>query len=105
MMMRPTDKWTQEGEFFEVLHQHLLWLRDLELRGILALSGPLDLHAWDGTGMSVLRADSYEEAVALSATEPFNLAGLRTNTIHHWQVNEGTINVSVSLLTGKIEVR
>ena len=104
MKMTPTQQWNVDENFGEILREHLLWLRQLELRDVLVLSGPCDLDSWDGTGLAVLRAASREEAVALSVTEPFHVRGMRHNTIQHWQVNEGTIKVSVSLLTGKIVV-
>lgn len=105
MKMTPTPQWNVGDDFGEILREHLLWLRRLELRDVLVFSGPCDLETWDGTGLAVLRADSREQAVALSITEPFHVRGMRANTIQHWQVNEGTLNISVSLLTGKIVVR
>ncbi len=105
MKMTPTQQWHVGEGFGEILREHLLWLRQLELRDVLVLSGPCDLDTWDGTGLAVLRAASREEAIALAVTEPFHVHGLRHNTIQAWQVNEGTIHVSVSLLTGKIAVK
>lgn len=105
MKMTPTQQWNVGEGFGDILREHLLWLRQLELSDVLVLSGPCDLDTWDGTGLAVLRASSREEAIALAITEPFHVQGMRHNTIQHWQVNEGTIHVSVSLLTAKIAVR
>jgi uncharacterized protein len=105
MKMTPTQDWKIDDSFGESLREHLLWLRHLELSDVLVLSGPCDLDTWDGTGVAVLRAAPRDEALALAITEPFHLRGMRHNTIQHWQVNEGTLHLSVSMLTGKIVVR
>ncbi len=47
-----------------------------------------------------LRADSAEEAAKIAATDPFVTAGLRTAEVFGWRVNEGAIQLRVSLGTG-----
>ena len=66
----------------------------------LFLSGAnADGDEWDGSGIAIIRAPSLEAAVAISDTEPFHREGLRVNTVHGWQLNEGTVRLSFSLLT------
>jgi hypothetical protein len=40
-------------------------------------------------GMFVLRANSFEEAEAIAATDPLHVAGLRTYTIQKWAAQRG----------------
>ena len=80
------------------LRDHILWLRDQERGGVLFLSGAnRDEVGWDGSGVAVLRAGSRAEAVAIAETEPFHRAGVRTNTVHGWSLNEGNLQVSLRL--------
>ncbi|HEY1484962.1 MAG TPA: YciI family protein [Micromonosporaceae bacterium] len=84
------------------LDAHLAWLLRLEADGTVFLSGPLtsgrDIRP--GAGITVLRADSAEQAGEIAAGDPFVLAGLRTFDVFGWRVNEGAINLRMSLGTG-----
>ena len=84
------------------LDAHLRWLLELERRGVLFLSGPLldGPDARPGSGVSVFRVDTAEEATALAAQDPFVRHGLRSTAVYRWRVNEGSIGVTVSLGTG-----
>jgi uncharacterized protein YciI len=86
-----------------VLREHLLWLKAREQEGRLVLAGPIDRTGddWDGTGMSIFRGASRTEVEELVAAEPFHAAGLRTNEVSHWQVNEGSLSVRVDLFSGR----
>lgn len=81
------------------LKAHLLYLIDLEKKGILFASGPL--FDRDGTmtgeGLTVVRAASIDEAERLAAADPFVVAGQRRPTVKRWVVNEGRITVSVDI--------
>ena len=80
---------------------HLTWLLAAEAQGTVLLSGPL-LDGPDtapGSGMAVLRVASADEAAALASQDPFVLAGLRTFDVYRWQVNEGSISITLSLGT------
>jgi hypothetical protein len=81
---------------------HLAWLLKLEVDGAVFLSGPLTSGpgARPGSGVTVLRAESAERASEIAATDPFVLAGLRSFEVFGWRVNEGTIQVRLSLGTG-----
>ncbi|HME77486.1 MAG TPA: hypothetical protein VKI00_18115 [Mycobacterium sp.] len=41
--------------------------------------------------LSIVRADSREEAETIAADEPYREAGWRTNTVRAWQLNEGVL--------------
>jgi uncharacterized protein YciI len=81
---------------------HLAWLLALEADGAVLLSGPLTSGpgTGPGSGVTVLRAGSADEARAIAAKDPFVVAGLRTVEVFGWRVNEGAIRISVSLGTG-----
>lgn len=96
--MRPGERFQQENGP-GILHRHLLWLRDMEERGVLFLCGPIGWgEGWDGSGMGVIRADSLEHAREIAAQEPYHAAGLRHNDVDSWTVNEGSLTVKVQLM-------
>jgi uncharacterized protein YciI len=76
--------------------QHFQWLIDLEKRNKVFASGPLyDNSGKQIVGMTVFRADTFEEAEELAAGDPFVTSGAVEFEVKRWQVNEGRINVSV----------
>jgi uncharacterized protein len=81
---------------------HLSWLLDLEAGGTVFLSGPLTSGpgTGPGSGVTVLRAATAEQARAIAGGDPFVVAGLRTVEVFGWRVNEGAIRISMSLGTG-----
>jgi uncharacterized protein YciI len=87
------------------IQEHIVWLQEQEKSGVLFLSGAnADGEQWDGSGVAIIRAPSLEAAVAISDTEPFHREGLRVNTVHGWQLNEGTVRLSFSLYTDKFSL-
>lgn len=86
------------SELMSLLPEHLSYMIDLEKRGILFASGPFlaDEHITAGTGMTILRASSREEAEAIAREDPFNKSGMRTFEIRTWQLNEGSYTVTVN---------
>jgi uncharacterized protein YciI len=81
------------------LKEHLEYLIGIEKSGTLFASGPLfDRHGqMTGDGITIVRAQSFEEAEALASADPFVVAKLRSPTVRRWVVNEGRITVSVDL--------
>jgi len=76
--------------------RHFHWLIDLEKRNKVFASGPLfDNSGKQGVGMTVFRADTWEEAEELAAGDPFVTSGAVKFELRRWQINEGRINVSV----------
>jgi uncharacterized protein YciI len=84
------------------LDAHLSWLLALEADGTAFLSGPLTSGpgVGPGSGITVLRADNAQAAAKIAATDPFVVAGLRTAEVFGWRVNEGAVQLRVSLGTG-----
>lgn len=82
--------------------EHVAWLLKLEAYGALFLSGPLvsGRGTGPGSGITVLRAGTAAAAEAIAATDPFVIAGLRTFEVLGWRVNEGAIDIRLSLGTG-----
>jgi uncharacterized protein YciI len=79
--------------------EHIAWLLGLERDGVVFLSGPLlsGPGTGPGSGVTVLRADSQDQAGSIAANDPFVVKGLRTFTVHRWRLNEGSIGVRLSL--------
>ena len=91
--MVPTAQFaaTPGAERQEILRQHLRFLAELDRRGILFASGPLDRDTSGDVieGMSIIAAPSRDAAAQIMAEEPFARAGMRTNTVRSWSLNEG----------------
>ncbi len=73
------------------------------------LGGPGDKPAvhksiHDGSGMAIIRAKSYDEAVAISEAEPFHVAGVRKNEVQGWVLNEANLQISLKLMNQEISV-
>jgi uncharacterized protein len=86
------------SEIAPLLPVHLAYMIDLEKRGLLFASGPF-LAGKDllpGTGMTILRARSFEEAEAIAREDPLNKSGVRTFEVRTWQMNEGSFTVTIN---------
>jgi uncharacterized protein YciI len=96
---------TTSADIAALVPDHVTWLLDLEEQGLVLASGPLTSGpgTGPGSGITVLRAPSEDEARAIAEQDPFVLAGLRTFVIQGWRLNEGSISVRVSLGTGTYE--
>ncbi len=97
-----------DPETMKVLVDHLLFLFDLEERGILFMAGPLrdgkNPSSWNGSGIAIIRAESAESAEKIFSEEPFAKAGLRTNSVSGWQLNEGSFQATIRFATGTYEI-
>jgi len=89
-----------------VLPDHLEYMIGLEKRGVLFASGPLaaaaDVPA--GDGLTVLRAESAEEARKLAAADPFVVNRLRTFELREWTVMEGCFGLTVNFSDQSFEI-
>jgi len=76
---------------------HIAYMIDIEQRGLLFGSGPLldEQQRFVGCGLTILRAASRDQALALAQADPFVQRGLRTLELYEWQVNEGSFSVTV----------
>jgi uncharacterized protein YciI len=87
------------------LREHILWLEHQEKTGVLFLSGANRAgDEWDGSGTAIIRAGSLEAARAIAETEPFHREGLRKNSVHGWLLNEGKLQIAVSLFSDKFDL-
>ena len=90
------------SELAPLLPEHLEYMIDLEKRGILFASGPFlaSEQVAPGSGMTILRASSLEEAKATAEQDPFAASGLRTFEIREWQLNEGSYTLTIHYSDG-----
>ncbi|MFI5957645.1 YciI family protein [Cryptosporangium sp. NPDC051539] len=93
---------TTTAEIESHVESHVAWLLQLEKAGTVFLSGPLTTgpRVRPGSGVTVLRAESAEHARTIAESDPFVLAGLRSVEIFGWRVNEGAVEIRISLGAG-----
>jgi len=87
------------------LPPHLGYQKELEDEGTLVLAGPLSDASgeeWSGEGLVIYRAGSIDEARQIADADPMHANGLRTYEVRAWLLNEGSLNVSLSLSTQKL---
>ena len=89
-----------------VLPQHLEYMIGLERKGVLFASGPLTAAAGApaGDGLTILRADSTDEARRIASTDPFVVNKLRTFEVREWTVMEGSLGVKVNFSDQTLEI-
>ncbi len=90
------------SELVPLLPEHLNYMIDLEKRGVLFASGPFlaGEQVAPGSGMTILRASSLEEAKATAERDPLNASGMRTFEIREWQLNEGSYTLTLHYSDG-----
>ncbi|CAH0349203.1 hypothetical protein SPH9361_00487 [Sphingobium sp. CECT 9361] len=82
----------------EVMLQHYRWVIGLEKANKILLSGPVsDKAGKPGAGVTIFRAESFEEAEAMADADPFVSFGAVTYTMQRWQLNEGRITLQFDL--------
>lgn len=94
----PADGVT-EADLRPHLAVHKAWLAGLEESSELLFAGPMldDEYRYSGSGLLVLRAGSIAEAKAIADRDPFHTNRLREYRIVPWQINEGRIDIHLSL--------
>ena len=94
------------SELTSLLTEHLTYMIDMEKNGILFASGPFlaGEHVLSGSGMTIIRASSLEEAKALAGKDPFNASGMRAYEVREWQLNEGSYTVTVNYSDGSYRI-
>ena len=85
------------------LPAHLEFMIDLEKRGILFASGPLD-GGTRGDGLTIVRAGSLDEAKQVAARDPFVVHGLRSFEVREWTVMEGSFGIKVNFSDQSLEL-
>jgi len=77
--------------------EHLEYMAKLEEEGRLWASGPFVVPGvLVGDGLTILRADTEDDARALMDAEPLTKLNLRTYELHLWELREGRIIVEVN---------
>ncbi len=94
------------SELATILPEHLEYMIDLEKRGILFASGPFlaGEHVEPGSGMTIIRASSLEDAKATAQRDPFNASGMRAFEIREWQLNEGSYTLTIHYSDGSYSI-
>jgi uncharacterized protein len=81
----------------------------LEERGTLFAAGPLLEEGADRSppsrGLIVVRAGSFAEARGIADSDPMHRDGLRQYSIRRWIVNEGAMEITLRLSSGRAVLR
>jgi uncharacterized protein len=81
-------------QMFPYVADHLRYMNELEKRGILFASGPfVQEGVLVGDGLTILRAESLEQARKLMEEEPLIKLGMRTFDLKKWELREGRISI------------
>lgn len=88
-----------DDDIAEMLPTHLQWVRSVEDSGQLFLAGPLlsGPGVRRGSGIMIFRADDESAALDIANQDPFKTSGLRTFVLYHWQPNEGSLSLRLTL--------
>lgn len=82
------------------LPDHLAYQKEMEAKGSLVLAGPLSDdtgEAMQGVGLIIYRAETFEQARSYAEADPMHKRGARAFKLRRWLVNEGSLNVTLSL--------
>lgn len=90
----------------QVLPDHLEYMIGLEKTGVLVASGPLTAEPGKpaGDGLTILRAESAEQARAIASRDPFVVNKLRTFDVREWTVMEGSLTLKVNFSDQTLEL-
>jgi hypothetical protein len=82
----------------EHLEAHIHGQIEMERKRILFGAGPLQDEGKDKPtrGMFIIRAKSFEEARKILDGDVFHKKGLRKYKLYRWQMNEGSINLTIN---------
>jgi len=92
----------------ENLEDHLKFQVSLEKQGIMFGAGPFwedNEIDWNGEGMVIIRANSFDQAKEIASSDPMHKSGARSFTVRPWLLNEGNIQVTLDYSTGKFKFK
>ncbi len=87
-------------EIRKSLPDHLDYQKKLEADGVLFAAGPLadeSGETWSMEGMIILRADTLGQARGFAEGDPMHASGKKEFTIRPWLLNEGRLQIDISL--------
>ena len=95
------------SELATILPEHLNYMIDLDKRGFLFAYGQFltGEQVAPGSGMTIIRASSLEEADAIARQDPFNASGMRAFEIREWQLNEGSYTLTLHYSDGSYSIK
>ena len=81
----------------EIRSEHLHWMLENERSGVLFMSGPLSRDSGDApyNGLTMIRAESIENARSIIEDEPFIARGVMTYDLAEWTIYEGALPVTM----------
>ena len=96
------------GPVMQHLPEHLQHQHRMEESGVLMAAGPHwsdDETVWEGEGTFVIRAQSMAHAIELAAQDPMHMSGARSFKVRPWLINEGSLQLTLSLASGRFVLK
>jgi uncharacterized protein YciI len=85
---------------------HLRYMNGLEAKGLLWGSGPFILPGVIvGDGLTIFNVAEERDVHRLMEEEPLTKLGLRTYTVHKWELREGNVVIDLFLSQSKVALR
>lgn len=83
--------------------QHLRYMKSLEAKGLLWGSGPFIVPGVVvGDGLTIFNVADEADVHRLMAEEPLTKLGLRTYSVHRWELREGRIAIEFFFSQSKV---
>jgi uncharacterized protein len=93
------------SEMLPYVAEHLRYMNGLEEQGMLFGSGPcVQEGVAVGDGLTILRAETIDEAKKLMENEPLIKRGMRSFEIRRWELREGRISIKLNASSSTFEL-
>lgn len=85
------------------LDAHKAWLGEVERSADLLFAGPMldENYRYSGSGLLIIQAESMGAAISIADGDPFHANGIRKYRMVPWQINEGSIDIRLTLSDGR----
>lgn len=89
------------------LDAHKAWLAEVERSADLLFAGPMldEDYRYSGSGLLILQAESMADAMSIADNDPFHANGIRKYRMVPWQINEGSVDIRLTLSDGRFTLR
>ncbi len=89
------------------LSEHKAWLAERERSADLLFAGPMldEDYRYSGSGLLDIQAESIAAANDIADRDPLHINGIRQYRMVPWQINEGSVDIRLTLSDGKFTLK